>query len=88
MRSSYLEIRRIDLKDGAAGRAPKDPLLNQGERHFFDALCVDPSDPSALNGLGSILMFERELDAAFSDGQLTSQSAAEATTKPRNNTWS
>jgi len=47
-----------------AGRAPKDPLLNQGERHFFDALCVDPSDPSALNGLGSILMFERELDAA------------------------
>jgi len=47
-----------------AGRAPRDPLLVQGERHFFDALCVDPSDPSALNGLGSILFFERELDAA------------------------
>ena len=47
-----------------AGRAPKDPLLSQGERHFFDALCIDPSDPSAVNGLGSILMFERELDAA------------------------
>jgi hypothetical protein len=47
-----------------AGRAPKDPLLLQGERHFFDALSVEPADPSALNGLGSILMFERELDAA------------------------
>ena len=47
-----------------AGRAPKDPLLQQAERYFFEALCVDPRDPSALNGLGSILMFERELDAA------------------------
>jgi hypothetical protein len=47
-----------------AGRAPKDPLLQQAERYFFEALCVDPLDPSALNGLGSILMFERELDAA------------------------
>jgi TIR domain len=47
-----------------AGRAPKDPLLQQAERYFFEALCVDPVDPSALNGLGSILMFERELDAA------------------------
>jgi hypothetical protein len=47
-----------------AGRAPKDPLLLESERYFFEALCVDPRDPSALNGLGSILMFERELDAA------------------------
>jgi hypothetical protein len=47
-----------------AGRAPKDPLLLDGERYFFETLCVDPLDPSALNGLGSILMFERELDAA------------------------
>src|SRR5215470_6077561 len=47
-----------------AGRAPKDPQLQQAERYFFEALCVDPTDPSALNGLGSILMFERELDAA------------------------
>lgn len=47
-----------------AGRAPKDLLLQQAERYFFEALCVDPRDPSALNGLGSILMFERELDAA------------------------
>jgi hypothetical protein len=47
-----------------AGRAPKDALLLDGERYFFETLCVDPLDPSALNGLGSILMFERELDAA------------------------
>jgi hypothetical protein len=47
-----------------AGRAPKDPALQTGERCFFEALCVDPSDPSALNGLGSILMYEREFDAA------------------------
>lgn len=46
------------------GRAPKDPLLVQEERHFFDALCVHPSDPSALHGLGSILIFARELDTA------------------------
>jgi len=46
------------------GRAPKDPLLLEGERYFFETLCVDPLDPSALNGLGSILMLERELDAA------------------------
>jgi tetratricopeptide (TPR) repeat protein len=47
-----------------AGRAPKDPLLQSAERRFFDALRVNPEDPSALNGLGSILMFERELDTA------------------------
>ncbi len=47
-----------------AGQAPKDQLLLDGERYFFETLCVDPLDPSALNGLGSILMFERELDAA------------------------
>jgi hypothetical protein len=47
-----------------AGQAPKDQLLLDGERYFFETLGVDPLDPSALNGLGSILMFERELDAA------------------------
>jgi TIR domain len=47
-----------------AGRAPRDPLLDEAERHFFDTLSVDPTDPSALNGLGSILMFKRDLDAA------------------------
>jgi hypothetical protein len=47
-----------------AGRAPPDRLLQKAERYFFAALQADPTDPSALNGLGSILMFERELDAA------------------------
>ncbi|HYW48571.1 MAG TPA: toll/interleukin-1 receptor domain-containing protein [Bryobacteraceae bacterium] len=47
-----------------AGRAPEDALLGRGERYFFETLCVNPSDPSAVNGLGSILFFERELDAA------------------------
>jgi hypothetical protein len=47
-----------------AGRAPDDPLLAQAEERFFDTLAIDPTDPSALNGLGSILMFRRDLDAA------------------------
>jgi len=47
-----------------AGRPPKDPLLHEGERLFFEALFVDPLDRSALNGLGSILILELELDAA------------------------
>ena len=47
-----------------AGRAPDDPLLDQAERRFFETLSVDPTDPSAVNGLGSILMFQRDLDAA------------------------
>jgi hypothetical protein len=47
-----------------AGRAPDDPLLVQAERRFFETLAIDPTDPSALNGLGSILMFRRDLDAA------------------------
>jgi hypothetical protein len=47
-----------------AGRAPKHRLLKQGERNFFDSLCVDPFDESAINGLGNILFFQRELDAA------------------------
>ncbi|MCA1632259.1 MAG: hypothetical protein LC802_00735 [Acidobacteria bacterium] len=46
------------------GRAPHDRLLERAERFFFDTLFVNPSDYSALNGLGSILLFERELDAA------------------------
>jgi hypothetical protein len=47
-----------------AGRSPRDPLLTRGERCFFEALCVNPLDLSAINGLGSILVYERELDAA------------------------
>jgi TIR domain len=47
-----------------AGRAPADPLLAQAEQRFFETLAIDPTDPSALNGLGSILMFRRDLEAA------------------------
>ena len=46
------------------GRVPSDPLLEQAERKFFDALCVDPCGASAVNGLASILILEHELDAA------------------------
>jgi hypothetical protein len=48
-----------------AGQGPKDdPLLVRAERRFFRTLAIDPWDPEALNGLGSILMFRRNLDAA------------------------
>ena len=47
-----------------AGRAPADPLLVDAERRFFDSLAIDPADPAALNGLGSVLILERELEAA------------------------
>jgi Flp pilus assembly protein TadD len=47
-----------------AGQPPRDSLLERGERYFFQALCVNPWDASALNGLGSILMYESEFDAA------------------------
>jgi hypothetical protein len=47
-----------------AGRPPADPLLERAERFFFDALFVEPNDAAALNGLGSVLILERELDAA------------------------
>jgi hypothetical protein len=47
-----------------AGRAPVDNLLMRAEARFFETLSVDPTDPSAVNGLGSVLMLERELDAA------------------------
>jgi len=47
-----------------AGRPPHDRLLERAERLFFEALLVNPNDYAALNGLGSILIFERELEAA------------------------
>jgi hypothetical protein len=43
---------------------PKDKLLAKGERYFFDTLCFNPKDANAVNGLGSILFYELELDAA------------------------
>ena len=47
-----------------AGRSPEDPLLDQAEQRFFETLALDPTNPSALNGLGNIFIFEREFDAA------------------------
>ena len=47
-----------------AGQPPQDPLLRRAEQFFFAALFVNPMDYEALNGLGSILILERELDAA------------------------
>lgn len=47
-----------------AGRPPKNQLLETAERCFFDALFADPNDYSALNGLGSILILSRDLEAA------------------------
>jgi tetratricopeptide (TPR) repeat protein len=47
-----------------AGRPPKDQSLERAERFFFEALFVNPNDCSALNGLGSILIYERDLEAA------------------------
>jgi hypothetical protein len=48
----------------AAGQPPQDPLLDRAERSFYKSLFADPYDYSALNGLGSILFYERDLDAA------------------------
>src|SRR5262249_36604116 len=36
-----------------AGRSPEDPLLDQAEQRFFETLALDPTNPSALNGLGN-----------------------------------
>ena len=47
-----------------AGRPPQDPLLDRSESYFYKSLFADPYDFTALNGLGSILFYERDLDAA------------------------
>lgn len=47
-----------------AGRAPKRTLLDRSERRFFETLAIDPTDPSALNGLGNVLFFNRDLNGA------------------------
>ena len=48
-----------------AGRFPSDPLLDASERFFDEALFVNPLDYSALNGLGNVLSFQGELEAAL-----------------------
>lgn len=45
-------------------QAPEDRQLEEAEEYFYEALSIEPEDASALNGLGSILMLRRDLDAA------------------------
>jgi len=45
-------------------RSPQDRALAEAEKYFFSALAIQPDDPSALNGLGSILILRGDLDAA------------------------
>ena len=45
-------------------KSPPDPLLADAEQRFWEALRGRPDDPSALNGLGSILALRGDLDAA------------------------
>jgi tetratricopeptide (TPR) repeat protein len=46
------------------GRPPKDNLLNEAMEIFFMVLSIQPEDPSALNGIGSVMLLRRDLDAA------------------------
>jgi tetratricopeptide (TPR) repeat protein len=50
--------------DVQQGRSPKDVLLDQAMEMFFKALSARPDNPSALNGLGSVFILRRDLDAA------------------------
>jgi hypothetical protein len=50
--------------DYCAGRFAQDPLLPQAEKFFLDTLFLNPNDYAGLNGLGNILYFQGELDAA------------------------
>ena len=60
-KNAYLVKHWDDIQ---AGRPPKDPLLREAERRFFEAALVNPNDLAAVNGLASVLIFELELDAA------------------------
>ena len=47
-----------------AWRSPRDPLLNESAKRFLETLALDPTGYEALNGLGNIKFFKRDLDAA------------------------
>jgi tetratricopeptide (TPR) repeat protein len=47
-----------------AGEAPPSKLLEKAEGYFHQALAIEPNDPSAWNGIGNVLLFRRDLDAA------------------------
>jgi hypothetical protein len=46
------------------GMAPNDDLLQTASLLFCDSLDLQPDDPEALNGLGSVLILRRDLSAA------------------------
>jgi len=47
-----------------AGKAPPSKLLEKAEGYFHWALAIEPNDPSSWNGIGNVLLFRRDLDAA------------------------
>lgn len=47
-----------------AGEAPPSKLLEKAESYFHRALAIDPNDPGSWNGIGNVLFFRRDLDAA------------------------
>jgi hypothetical protein len=44
--------------------SPKDAVIDEAAKHFYAALSIQPDDPSAMNGLGSVLILRGELDTA------------------------
>ena len=99
LRADDSESRRISPEERLPGEAlgcdssrtaAEDPLLLEAERLFFEALFVDPLERSALNGLGSILIYELELDAAdfFVRRVRLPCPRGGAATRPRNTTSS
>jgi hypothetical protein len=67
----------VHWEEYCAGRFPKDPILQEGQRYFFNTLFVNPTDCSALNGLGNMLLFDGELDGAEFFVQKAIECAAE-----------
>jgi hypothetical protein len=59
---NHYQIRHRDAI--AAGHAPDDPVLDEAERAFVSSLALDPTDLSAVNGLGNILFFRRDICAS------------------------
>ena len=47
-----------------AGEAPPSKLLEKAEGYFHRALAIEPNDPGSWNGIGNVLLFRRDLDAA------------------------
>jgi hypothetical protein len=45
-------------------KSPKDKTIDDATKHFYAALSIQPEDPSAMNGLGSVLILRGELDTA------------------------